>query len=92
VPVPAGTGLEPCWIFHRPYARGLWRRPCGSTGFTLPSAIALVLFAYGAGALSGPIGAGLLHGLKLVAVAIVAHAVWAWRAPCVQTGSASRLA
>ena len=46
------------------------------TGFTLPSAIALVLFAYGAGALSGPVGAGLLHGLKLVAVAIVAQAVW----------------
>ncbi len=45
------------------------------TGFTLPSAIILVLFAYGAGALSGPIGAGLLHGLKLVAVAIVAQAV-----------------
>jgi chromate transporter len=46
------------------------------TGFTLPSAIALVLFAYGAGALSGPAGTGLLHGLKLVAVAIVAQAVW----------------
>ena len=45
-------------------------------GFTLPSAIALVLFAYGASALSGPIGIGLLHGLKLVAVAIVAQAVW----------------
>lgn len=46
------------------------------TGFTLPSAIILVLFAYGAGALKGPIGTGLLHGLKLVAVAIVAQAVW----------------
>ncbi len=46
------------------------------TGFTLPSAIILVLFAYGASALSGPIGTGLLHGLKLVAVAIVAQAVW----------------
>jgi len=46
------------------------------TGFTLPSAIILVLFAYGAGALAGPTGAGLLHGLKLVAVAIVAQAVW----------------
>jgi len=45
-------------------------------GFTLPSAIALVLFAYSAGELSGPIGDGLLHGLKLVAVAIVAQAVW----------------
>ncbi len=46
------------------------------TGFTLPSAILLVLFAFGASALSGPAGAGLLHGLKLVAVAIVAQAVW----------------
>ncbi len=45
------------------------------SGFTLPSAIAMVLFAYGAGALIGPVGAGLLHGLKLVAVAIVAQAV-----------------
>jgi chromate transporter len=45
-------------------------------GFTLPSAIVLVLFAYGAGVLSGAAGTGLLHGLKLVAVAIVAQAVW----------------
>jgi chromate transporter len=46
------------------------------TGFTLPSAVLLVLFAYGAGTIAGsPIGAGLLHGLKLVAVAIVAQAV-----------------
>jgi chromate transporter len=44
--------------------------------FTLPSAIALLLFAYGASALEGEIGSGLLHGLKLVAVAIVAQAVW----------------
>jgi chromate transporter len=45
------------------------------TGFTLPSAIALTLFAYGEGALKGPVGDGLMHGLKLVAVAIVAQAV-----------------
>jgi chromate transporter len=45
-------------------------------GFTLPSALLLVLFAYGANALGGPMGTGLLHGLKLVAVAIVAQAVW----------------
>jgi chromate transporter len=44
--------------------------------FTLPSAILLVLFAYGSTALQGRIGAGLLHGLKLVAVAIVSQAVW----------------
>jgi chromate transporter len=46
------------------------------TGFTLPSAVALVLFAYGAHALGGPTGLAALHGLKLVAVAIVAQAVW----------------
>jgi chromate transporter len=46
------------------------------TGFTLPSAIALVLFAFGAGTLEGPAGIGLLHGLRLVAVAIVSQAVW----------------
>ncbi len=44
-------------------------------GFTLPSAAAMTLFAYGEGALHGPVGDGLLHGLKLVAVAIVAQAV-----------------
>jgi chromate transporter len=38
------------------------------TAFTVPSAIALVLFAYGASALGGLVGIGLLHGLKLVAV------------------------
>src|SRR5450759_1311806 len=35
------------------------------TAFTLPSAILLVLFAYGANTLQGPIGIGLLHGLKV---------------------------
>ncbi|MFG1479125.1 chromate efflux transporter [Xanthobacter sp. V4C-4] len=44
--------------------------------FTLPSALALVAFALGAAALSGPWMAGALHGLKLVAVAVVAQAVW----------------
>lgn len=47
------------------------------TAFTLPSATLLVLFAYGAGRIEGSAaGAGLLHGLKLVAVAVVAQAVW----------------
>lgn len=45
------------------------------TGFTLPSAIALVLFAYGVAALGDVSGAGWLHGLKVVAVAVVAQAV-----------------
>ena len=46
-------------------------------GFTLPSATLMTAFAFGASALTGSAaGAGLLHGLKLVAVAIVAQAVW----------------
>ncbi|WP_027173493.1 chromate efflux transporter [Methylobacterium sp. 10] len=44
--------------------------------FTLPSALLLVAFAYGADALGGPVGSGIVHGLKLVAVAVVAQAVW----------------
>jgi chromate transporter len=44
-------------------------------GFTLPSALIMVAFAFGADRLSGTFGAGLLHGLRLVAVAIVAQAV-----------------
>ncbi|NRB54435.1 MAG: chromate efflux transporter [Salinicola sp.] len=44
--------------------------------FTLPSAIALALFASGASALGGDVGQSLIHGLKLVAVAVVANAVW----------------
>ena len=46
------------------------------TGFTLPSAIVLLLFAHGADALHGALGVGMLHGLKLVAVAVVSQAVW----------------
>ncbi len=45
-------------------------------GFTLPSALALIAFAYGIGALGAASGAGWLHGLKLVAVPVVALAVW----------------
>lgn len=44
--------------------------------FTLPSAVLLVVFAGGAAAVGGPLGEGVLAGLKIVAVAIVAHAVW----------------
>jgi chromate transporter len=44
-------------------------------GFTLPSAIALVAFAYGVQA-AGLTDSGWLHGLKVVAVAVVAQAVW----------------
>jgi chromate transporter len=45
-------------------------------GFTLPSAIALILFAYGVSHLAGFAQSGAVHGLKVMAVAVVAQAVW----------------
>src|SRR5215471_11059646 len=44
-------------------------------GFTLPSAIALILFGFGAAAIGDTLGSGWLHGLKIAAVAVVAQAV-----------------
>ncbi|MGO1749677.1 MAG: chromate efflux transporter [Marinobacter sp.] len=63
------------------FALGLMRAgPLGAAAawaaFTLPSAIVLVLFALGTAVLDGPISQGVIHGLKVTAVAIVAHAVW----------------
>ena len=47
-------------------------------GFTLPSAVLLILLALGLGQLDlrQPAVGGALHGLKIAAVAVVAHAVW----------------
>lgn len=67
------------------FALGLLRAgPLGALvaflAFTLPSAILLVGLAFGApfltGPGAGPIGEGLIIGLKVVAVAVVANAVW----------------
>jgi chromate transporter len=44
-------------------------------GFTLPSAIALMLFGYGITSFHDALGSGWLHGLKVAAVAVVANAV-----------------
>jgi chromate transporter len=44
--------------------------------FTMPSALILFAFAMGAAAFTGPVAEGFLHGLKLVAVAVVAQAIW----------------
>ena len=44
-------------------------------GFTLPSAVAMVAFGYGIGALGDAAGSGWSHGLKVAAVAVVAQAV-----------------
>ena len=47
--------------------------------FTGPSAVLMLCYAYGHNLLGGRMGAGLVHGLQLVAVAIVAQAVLAMR-------------
>jgi len=44
--------------------------------FTMPSAILMIIFAYGIAAFGDLRNAGWLHGLKLAAVAVVAQAVW----------------
>jgi chromate transporter len=65
--VGIGIGLMRAGI---PGALAAW------TGFTLPSALAMVLFAYGVERFAGAAGGGWLHGLKIAAVAVVAQAVW----------------
>lgn len=63
------------------FALGLLRGGYGGAiaawlAFTLPSAILLGLFAAISSMLDNPIGQSILSGLKIVAVAIVAQAVW----------------
>jgi chromate transporter len=45
-------------------------------GFSGPSALAMILFGYGVGRLGDVADVRWLHGLKIVAVAVVANAVW----------------
>ncbi|MHB8847346.1 MAG: chromate efflux transporter [Burkholderiales bacterium] len=45
-------------------------------GFTLPSAILMVLFGLSLSTVDAHIGTAWLHGLKIVTVAVVAQAIW----------------
>jgi chromate transporter len=65
--VGIGVGLSRAGL---PGAVAAW------VAFTLPSAIALILFGYGVLQFGDAVGTGALHGLKVVAVAVVAQAVW----------------
>ncbi|WP_127754727.1 chromate efflux transporter [Devosia sp. 1566] len=56
-------------------------------GFTLPSALLMLAFFAGLLALQGPALSGALHGLELVAVAVVAQAVWGMRGALLTTPS-----
>ncbi len=72
LPGPASSQV----VFSLGLMRGGWLGGlAASAAFTLPSVIAMVLFAWLATATGGAL-AGVLHGLKLAAVAIVAQAVW----------------
>lgn len=55
---------------------GYWGGIAAWVAFTLPSVVLLLAFAYGASRLAGPLADGVLHGLKLAALAVVAQAVW----------------
>jgi chromate transporter len=55
---------------------GLMGAVVASVCFTTPSAVLMILFAYGVTAIGDLRNAGWLHGLKLAAVAVVAQAVW----------------
>jgi len=65
--VGIGVGLSRAGL---PGAIAAW------TAFTAPSAIALILFGYGVLRFGDVVGSGALHGFKVVAVAVVAQAVW----------------
>lgn len=74
LPGPASSQLG----FAIGLLRAGWRGALAAfVGFTLPSA--LLMFALALSAphwIAHPTGAALVHGLKLVAVAVVAHGVW----------------
>ncbi len=65
----------------RPFPSGLWRAGllgalAGWLGFTLPSALIMLAVAYGSARLHGELAKAAIHGLKLVAIVVVAQAVW----------------
>ncbi|KAA9393099.1 chromate efflux transporter [Kocuria coralli] len=72
LPGPASSQVGFAIGLHRAGTRGAL---AAFLAFTLPSAALMVVFAYGAGLFTGPVGEGMLMGLKIVAVAIIAQAV-----------------
>ncbi|MGQ3382067.1 chromate efflux transporter [Glutamicibacter sp. TV12E] len=72
LPGPASSQVGFGLGLHRAGLRGAL---AAFLAFTLPSAMLLAVFAYGASLFTGQLGTGLLTGLKIVAVAIIAQAV-----------------
>ena len=73
LPGPASSQVGFALGLHR---AGLLGGLAAFAAFTLPSAVLLVLAALSAPLLDGPVAEGIIAGLKVVAVAVVAHAVW----------------
>ncbi|MBL8630314.1 MAG: chromate efflux transporter [Rhodospirillaceae bacterium] len=71
------------------HLRGGWRGALAAwAGFTLPSAIIMVAFAFFAAGPGAVAHQPWVHGLKLAAVAIVAHAIWGMiRTYCLNLGA-----
>jgi chromate transporter len=73
LPGPASSKLGICIGIGR---AGLMGGLAAWVGFTLPSAVAMTLFAYGVTEVGDVANMGWLHGLKVMAVAVIAQAVW----------------
>ncbi|MFV5212899.1 chromate efflux transporter [Azonexus caeni] len=73
LPGPASSQVGLALGLQRAGYRGALAAWCG---FTLPSAILMILFALGLAEFGQSLPHGLLTGLKIVAVAVVAQAVW----------------
>jgi chromate transporter len=70
-PASSQTGIALGWM------RAGWRGALAAwVGFTAPSAIAMIVFALGIAQHGALAASGAVRGLKIVAVAIVAQAVW----------------
>jgi chromate transporter len=73
LPGPASSQVGLALGLSRAGYAGAW---AAWAGFTLPSAVALIALALGLAQAGDAVPAGLLHGLKVAAVAVVAQAVW----------------
>ena len=74
--LPGPASSQVCFSLGLLRGNGLLGGLAASLAFTTPSAVILFVFAMGSAAMTGPMAQGLLHGLKLVAVAVVAQAIW----------------
>lgn len=75
VPISSGSGQQSGRLGSGAFTRGV-SGVAAWAGFTLPSALVLTFFAMGISSYGEMIPSGALHGLKIVAVAVVAQAVW----------------